>query len=73
PTNWELSAARAVNVVRFLQEGASLDPSHLSASALSQYRPRVANDGAEGRQRNRRIEILLEPGIDEVEGGAAPN
>jgi len=61
PTNWELSAARAVNVVRFLQEGASLDPTHLSASALSQYRPRVPNDGPEGRQKNRRIEIVLEP------------
>jgi chemotaxis protein MotB len=63
PTNWELSAARAVNVVRFLQEGASLDPAVLSASALSQYRPRVPNDGPEGRQKNRRIEILLEPAI----------
>ncbi len=66
PTNWELSAARAVNVVRFLQEGASLDPSHLSASALSQYRPRVPNDGVEGRQKNRRIEIVLEPSSEEV-------
>jgi chemotaxis protein MotB len=62
PTNWELSAARAVNVARFLQEGASLDPTRLSASALSQYRPRAANDSPEGRRQNRRIEILLEPG-----------
>jgi chemotaxis protein MotB len=67
PTNWELSAARAVNVVRFLQDGASLDPTHLSASALSQYRPRVPNDGPEGRQKNRRIEIVLEPAIEESE------
>jgi chemotaxis protein MotB len=66
PTNWELSAARAVNVVRFLQEGAGLDPVQLSASALSQYRPRVPNDGPEGRQKNRRIEILLEPAIEEL-------
>ena len=66
PTNWELSAARAVNVVRFLQEGASLDPAVLSASALSQYRPRVPNDGPKGRQKNRRIEILLEPTIAET-------
>jgi chemotaxis protein MotB len=73
PTNWELSAARAVNVVRFLQEGASLDPALLSASALSQYRPRVPNDGAEGRQKNRRIEILLEPSIEESGGGAQPD
>jgi chemotaxis protein MotB len=73
PTNWELSAARAVNVVRFLQEGASLDPSYLSASALSQYRPRVPNEGAEGRQKNRRIEILLEPATGEIAAEAAPN
>ncbi len=66
PTNWELSAARAVNVVRFLQEGASLDPAVLSASALSQYRPRVPNDGPDGRQKNRRIEILLEPSVVET-------
>jgi chemotaxis protein MotB len=66
PTNWELSAARAVNVVRFLQDGAGLDPVHLSASALSQYRPRVPNDGPEGRQKNRRIEILLEPAVEEL-------
>jgi chemotaxis protein MotB len=74
PTNWELSAARAVNVVRFLQEGTGLDPSLLSASALSQYRPRTPNDGPEGRQSNRRIEILLEPSGDEVAGlEASPN
>ncbi len=65
PTNWELSAARAVNVTRFLHEGASLDPARLSASALSQYRPRVPNDTPEGRQKNRRIEILLEPAAEE--------
>jgi flagellar motor protein MotB len=58
-----------VNVVRFLQEGASLDPAVLSASALSQYRPRVANDGPEGRQKNRRIEILLEPAAEEDAAG----
>jgi chemotaxis protein MotB len=73
PTNWELSAARAVNVVRFLQEGGNLDPTHLSASALSQYRPRVANDSPEGRQKNRRIEILLEPTVEESAAEAPAN
>ena len=61
PTNWELSAARAVNVVRFLQETANLDPTMLSASGLSEYRPRESNDTDSGRQKNRRIEILLVP------------
>ena len=61
PTNWDLSAARAVNVVRFLQEEAGLDPQSLSATGLSEYRPRATNDTNEGRQKNRRIEILLVP------------
>lgn len=71
PTNWELSAARAVNVVRFLNEEAGLDPTRLSASAQSQFHPRDSNDTAEGRQRNRRIEILLEPPILEESTEAA--
>ncbi len=56
PTNWELSAARAVNVVHFLHEEAGIDPARLSASAQSQFHPRAPNDTEEGRQRNRRIE-----------------
>ncbi len=60
PTNWELSAARAVNVVRFLEK-AGLDPTTLSATGLSQYRPRESNDTDSGRRTNRRIEILLVP------------
>lgn len=61
PSNWELSAARAVGVVRFLQEDAGLDPGSLTASALSEYQPRAENDTPEGRATNRRIEILLLP------------
>jgi chemotaxis protein MotB len=61
PTNWELSAARATNVVRFLQEQAKLDPSRLSASGYSEFRPKGPNDSPAGRRQNRRIEILLIP------------
>ena len=61
PTNWELSATRAVNVVRFLHEEAGLDPTTLSATGLSEYRPSESNDTDSGRQKNRRIEILLVP------------
>jgi chemotaxis protein MotB len=60
PTNWELSAARAVNVARFLQE-VGVAPERLSASARSQYDPRVPNDSEQARRQNRRIEILLGP------------
>lgn len=61
PTNWELSASRAVNVVRVLQEEVGLEPTQLSAAAFSEYKPRADNQTEEGRQKNRRIEILLAP------------
>jgi chemotaxis protein MotB len=61
PTNWELSAARATNVVRFLQEQAKLDPRRLSASAHGEFQPKGPNDTDAGRRQNRRIEILLIP------------
>jgi chemotaxis protein MotB len=60
-TNWELSAARATNVVRFLQEQAKLDPTRLSASGYAEFRPKGPNDVDAGRRQNRRIEILLIP------------
>ena len=76
PTNWELSAARATNVVRVLQDEAGVDPTVLSAAARSEYRPRASNDTEEGRRQNRRIEILLGPegsaGPDRVAGTAEP-
>lgn len=61
PTNWELSSARAVNVARFLQDEVAIDPTRLSAAGFSEYRPRADNSSPEGRQANRRIEILLAP------------
>jgi chemotaxis protein MotB len=61
PTNWELSSARAVGVVRFLQEKGWLEPSRLSAAGYSYYKPVAPNDSAEGRRQNRRIEIILVP------------
>ncbi len=59
PTNWELAAARAVNVVRFLQENAGTDPRRLSAVSFAQYRPVASNQTEAGKQRNRRVEIVL--------------
>ena len=61
PTNWELSAARAIGVVRFLQEKGELEPERLSAAGYGYYRPVASNDTAEGRRKNRRIEITLVP------------
>ncbi|HBK78168.1 MAG TPA: hypothetical protein DDZ83_00520, partial [Nitrospinae bacterium] len=58
PTNWELSAARAIRVVRHLQSK-GVPPGRLSATARSFYRPVVSNDSAAGRSKNRRIVILM--------------
>jgi chemotaxis protein MotB len=59
PTNWELAAARATNVVRFLQETGKVAGRQLLAAAFSQYRPASTNKTEQGRQQNRRIEIVL--------------
>jgi len=64
PSNWELSAARAINVVRFLTEKASVPPERLIASGYGEYHPIASNKNAAGRARNRRIEILLTPSLD---------
>lgn len=58
PTNWELSSARAIAVVRFLQER-GVDPTRLTAAGQGEFQPVAANDTPEGRSLNRRIEIIL--------------
>jgi len=60
PTNWELSAARAINVTRYLEKE-GIDPSILSAAAFGEYQPVAENDTPEGRAKNRRIAIILLP------------
>lgn len=61
PTNWELSTARAANVVRYLQDNVGIDPKLLSVAGLAENKPVASNDTAEGRALNRRIEIVLLP------------
>jgi chemotaxis protein MotB len=60
PTNWELSAARAINVARYLQSQ-GIDPGQLSAVAYGEWKPNATNDTEEGKAKNRRIEIILVP------------
>ncbi|OGP53587.1 MAG: hypothetical protein A2Y65_03140 [Deltaproteobacteria bacterium RBG_13_52_11] len=60
PTNWELSAARAITVVRFLQDSAGVPPKMLMAAAFGQYEPIAPNDTPANKQKNRRIEIVLQ-------------
>jgi len=61
PTNWELSTARATNVVRYLEDRVGIDPKLLSAAGLADNKPVAVNDTPEGRAQNRRIEIVLLP------------
>ena len=75
PSNWELSAARAASVVRFLigQPGA-LEPRHYMASGYGEHRPRASNDAPEGRARNRRISVLFRtPGSDDAPVSIGPD
>jgi chemotaxis protein MotB len=60
PTNWELSAARAINIVRYL-EMQGIDPEILAAAAFGEHRPVAENNTPEGRAKNRRITIILQP------------
>jgi chemotaxis protein MotB len=68
-SNWELSAARATEVVRYLSSEAGVPSDHLSAAGRAATRPVASNDSEEGRSRNRRIEIILLP-LDDSRAGA---
>jgi len=59
PSNWELSTKRATNVVVFLIENCGLDPKKLTASGRGEFKPIMPNDSPENRQKNRRIDIIV--------------
>lgn len=60
PSNWELSAARAVNILKFLLNETDIHPRRLSAVGYGASRPIEANDTPENKARNRRVEIFLQ-------------
>ncbi|MGW8301592.1 MAG: OmpA/MotB family protein [Desulfobacterales bacterium] len=59
PSNWELSTARAVNVLRYFIKNHNIDPKRLAAEGFSEFHPVVANDTAQNREKNRRVEIIF--------------
>ena len=59
PTNWELSASRAAGVTRFLVEHENIDPSKVSLAGYGEWRPKTENTTEEGRQANRRVDIVI--------------
>lgn len=66
PTNWELSASRALAVVHFLQDKVGIDGMMLSAAGYGEYQPVATNDTPEGKAANRRIEIVLLPPYQKI-------
>ena len=67
PSNWELGAARALVVLRTLEEG-GVTPAQLSAATYGENRPTAKNDSDEGRAANRRIEIVVVPDLSDLPG-----
>ena len=63
--NWDLSALRASSVVQVLQDDFGVDPSRLTAGGRGEYNPIASNDTAEGRQLNRRTQIIITPKLDQ--------
>ena len=59
PSNWELSVARAVSVVKYLAEVGRINPARLSAVGYGESRPLAPNDSTTRRAKNRRVEIVL--------------
>jgi len=59
PSNWELSTARAVNVVKYMIEKHNFSPYILSAAGYGEYRPIAPNDSAKNRSLNRRVDIII--------------
>ncbi|MEC7095610.1 MAG: MotB family protein [Pseudomonadota bacterium] len=65
PSNWDLSAARSVAVVRRMLDIAPLEPKRVTASGFADTRPQAINSTFEGRARNRRVEIVVKQPLDE--------
>ncbi len=72
PSNWDLSTARAVRVVKYMVLRGGIAPQHLAAAGYGASRPRAANDTAENRLKNRRVEIILGTKV-ESQSGAVEN
>lgn len=60
-SNWELSSARALSVLHYLTQANNISPGRLSATGYGEFRPVADNAMPEGRQKNRRVEIVILP------------
>ena len=64
--NWDLSTKRATAIVNIMRENKGVNPQNLTAAGRGEYAPVTTNDTAEGKSKNRRIEIILTPKLDEI-------
>lgn len=64
--NWDLSTKRATSIVQILRENSGIDASNLTAAGRGEYAPIASNQTAEGKAKNRRIEVILTPKLDEI-------
>jgi chemotaxis protein MotB len=64
--NWDLSTKRATAIVQILRENANINPENLTAAGRGEFAPIATNDNAEGKAKNRRIEVILTPKLDEI-------
>ena len=65
-TNWELSSSRALSVLHYLVKQKGIAPERLSANGYGEFHPVDSNDTKEGRQLNRRVEIVILPQLTKV-------
>lgn len=64
--NWDLSTKRATAIVNILRENKAINPQNLTAAGRGEHAPLASNETAEGKSKNRRIEIILSPKLDEI-------
>jgi chemotaxis protein MotB len=68
-SNWELSTARALSVLHYLGDKGVNEP-RLAATGYGEYRPVAGNDSRDGRQKNRRVEIVILPKTEKANAGS---
>lgn len=64
--NWDLSTKRATSIVQILRENSNIDPQNLTAAGRGEYAPVASNSSEAGKAKNRRIEVILTPKLDEI-------
>ena len=64
--NWDLSTKRATAIVNILTENAAIPKENLTAAGRGEYAPIASNTTSDGKAKNRRIEVVLTPKLDEI-------